>query len=163
MSVWLAKRGVVPVQCKVTKTEKSGFVFVSLHGYPWSDEKSFSALIYKPSEPMMVADINQLIANFDDTTGQSIGGSLRWGSGSGPRRRTDGNGIDLADVVDNRVEATQVSGAFYDNWTHVRLAWGELAVKVVKLDGLTAGTYRVYIDVNGDGTVEPGYGQFSLK
>ena len=39
-SVWSKKRGVIPVQFKVTETDKSSYLFESLNGFPWPDERS---------------------------------------------------------------------------------------------------------------------------
>jgi hypothetical protein len=262
-SVWPAKRGVVPVQFKVDKTEKSGFVFESVCSDTATDTDA-SFVGYTPpasTPPMKVKDIRQLIASFDYTTGQSIGGSLRWSIRVSPTQSIwvyygdapnwtgeGGSGVNLWDATDNRFDTSQLApGTQYNTKANVLAQWGELDVmrislvvdscwaqdqildldsasvngdtftfpepadasyqsneapakiKVVKLDntpdgqnvtellssaqgdtsgwfrqidgkymynlkldGLTAGTYRVYIDVNSDNTTE-GYGQFNLK
>lgn len=84
-------------------------------------------------------DIDQLVANVEWLQGQSIGGSPRWSirvsespsqsiqvyygdthswTGSG------GDGADLADALDDRVDTSQLGGTFYDTWEHAKSMWG---------------------------------------
>jgi hypothetical protein len=106
-SSWPAKRGVIPVQFKLTKTdvtekrtkswteERSGtqleqrknVVTTTSTTYDPSfeslvndgdDTNDFSALTYTPSEPMKVKDIDELVADYDWGQGGTHTGSLRW-------------------------------------------------------------------------------------
>lgn len=87
-SVFGAKRGVIPVQFDVlsgtaTPHTIGPVVFESINGgndptTASSGPYAWSGLYFTPSTAMTFADVTSLVANYDFTTGDCHGGSLRW-------------------------------------------------------------------------------------
>jgi hypothetical protein len=138
-STWPAKRGVLPVQFKLsasptTETATTTTTTTAVTKVPsfesiGSDSDSsndWSALTHVPSGGTKVADIANLSAVFAYTNGASIGGSLRWqintpaGSihvyyGDSPNwTGTGGSGANLIVAGDNRFDPP--GGVAYSTW-----------------------------------------------
>jgi hypothetical protein len=171
-SVWPAKRGVIPVQFKVTDapvtttstttdtTTTTHCAFESLNGA--QDHTAYSVLAFTPSAPMKVGDITNLTANFAWQTGQNHSGGFRWqvGTPSGNimvdygdaatslQSGTDGSGVNMTTLTDGRVETSEVDpghAPFYDTWANVKSQFADLSVNnvVLVLDGGWGGTQVV--------------------
>jgi len=139
-SVWSAKRGVIPVQFKLSDTRTFRFESL-LSGYcspqpcytPVNDTASSDAS-YVPASPITVAGLTSLVANYTWTAGIDHGGSLRWSIetpagnihvyfGDSPNftseSGTNGSGVNLLSLTDARVDTSQFTGGtFYDTWAH---------------------------------------------
>jgi hypothetical protein len=132
-SVWSKKRGVIPVQFKVTETDKSSFRFESLTG-DGADDNDYSNVVWTPpTTTMKVSELTSLVANYSWIQGNVHLGSLRWSIntptgnvhvyyGPYPNFGNDGiyggpgSGANLLDQTDLRFDTTQVGGTFYDDY-----------------------------------------------
>jgi hypothetical protein len=161
-SVWPAKRGVIPVQFKVTDTPATTTstttdtvttehcAFESLAGKAWPDHESYSVLSFVPSAPMTVGDITNMTANFTWLTGENHGGGLRWQVGTPAgnimvdygnaanslQGGTDGSGENMTMSPDGRVESGQLDpghAPMYDTWANVKAQFAGRAVNNVAL------------------------------
>jgi hypothetical protein len=167
-SVWPAKRGVIPVQFKVTDTlvtttstttdttSTEHGAFESINGA--ADHTGWSYLGFVPSAPLTVGQITNLSADFTWQTGDNHGGGLRWAlntpsgqievyygdASNSLQGSTDGSGANLLATGENRVEASQLGKPLplYDTWANVKSLYGNLQVTSVALlvDGGWGGT-----------------------
>jgi hypothetical protein len=143
-SVWPAKRGVIPVQFKVTETKQSSAQFASLSaGLP------YSVASWHAPAGLTVNQLSSLVANYGAySQGGHGGGSLRWeiatprGNvfvyfGDAPNFTSEsadtGSGANLLARDDNRVDLSQVGGTFYDNRQHMARLVGDEPVLGVSL------------------------------
>jgi hypothetical protein len=161
-SVWPAKRGVIPVQFKLTKadtTEQRTVTtttvdtlldpsFKSIGSNPETVD-DYSALAYKPpAGSLKVKDITNLVANYSWLQGANHKGSLRWSIrvsptqsifvyyGAAPQFDDNGglgSGDNLAAAADLRVDTSQLDGVFYNGWANAKAAYGEQYVTSVSL------------------------------
>jgi hypothetical protein len=161
-SVWPAKRGVIPVQFKLTKadtTEQRTVTtttvdtlldpsFKSIGSNPETVD-DYSALAYKPpAGSLKVKDITNLMANYSWLQGANHKGSLRWSIrvsptqsifvyyGAAPQFDDNGglgSGDNLAAAADLRVDTSQLDGVFYNSWANAKAAYGEQYVTSVSL------------------------------
>jgi hypothetical protein len=174
-SVWPAKRGVIPVQFKLTDT--SSYKFESLLAAQTtgtSASGAYSALSFTPSDGTTVSGLNDLTATYAFTTGTNHGGSLRWSINTSAgtvfvyygdypsytNNTLSGQNI-LGDPTYLRVDTSQVGGTFYDTWTHALTLVGSLPVNYVALvlDSGWGGDQIVNLtsaSVNGNGFTFPG-------
>lgn len=179
-SVWPAKRGVVPVQFKVTQatrtTKTTSYTFESLEGFPWPDQRSYSDVAFTPDSAMTVADLGSLSAKYTFTVGDNHGGSLRWSIGTalgtiyvyyGDEPNFTGNPVQsgvnmIADPTDVRVDTSHLAsgGQFYDTWAHAVELAGSADVSYVALvvDSGWGGDQVLTVssvEVNGNVNVSP--------
>src|SRR5262249_43285063 len=127
-SVFKAARGVIPVKFSLL-TGNGPVMFHSIGG-------TYSFLSFTPSSPLTVSNILTLKADYAFTTGDCIGGSLRW------QIRTDPNhalfvyygkppnwspctgadsqsGVNMTSLPDLRYDTSQYAGgSFYDTYAH---------------------------------------------
>lgn len=171
-SVWPAKRGVIPVQFKVTETDKSGFRFESLVGAadPNNDpDNDYSNVVWTPPSTMKVSQLTSLVANYSWLQGNVHFGSLRWSIntpagnvhvyyGPYPNFGNDGmyggpgSGDNLLNQTDLRFDTSQVGGTFYDTREGMLALVGDNQVNWVGLI-LDSGDQRLNLSsasVNGD-------------
>jgi hypothetical protein len=157
-STWPAKRGVIPVQFKlseqtrttsvtqVTKTVKTekGPSFQSRCQTEDDPVDNYSYVSFYPESSMTIADITSLKADYEWLVGSNHGGgSLRWmihtaaGSievpyGEIPNYLTDPDpgqsGVNLITLGDNRFNTTALGGPYYNSWANVLNGWGGLSV-----------------------------------
>ena len=162
-SIWPAKRGVIPVQFKVTDTPTTTTstttdtvttehcAFQSLaDGSGHDGHDGYSYLGFVPSAPMTVNDITNLSANFTWLSGENHGGGLRfvlntpngqiqvyYGDASNSLQGgTDGSGANMIATGENRVEvAPQFNkpGPLYDTWANVKALYRSLPVNDLAL------------------------------
>jgi hypothetical protein len=131
-SVFSKKRGVIPVQFKVTETKKSSFTFESIGSDgPNTPDNDYSNVVWTPPStptPMTVADLNSLVANFTWPVGHSShGGSLRWSIGTPVGQvhvyygdthswtGTSGSGVNLLAATDDRFDTSGIAGGTFYN------------------------------------------------
>src|SRR5262245_55496818 len=157
-SVWPAKRGVIPMQFKVTDTpvtttsvtttttKTTTVAYESLAGA--SDHTSWSVLMFKPTGPLTVSDITNLTAHFTCLQGHNQGGGFRWVLGtpngqiwvhygdvsSSLQTGTAGDGVNMLTTGEARVEASQLGHSpMYDTWANIKAEFGGLPVSYVQL------------------------------
>jgi hypothetical protein len=172
-SVWSKKRGVIPVQFKVTETDKSSFRFESLVGAadpnndPYND---YSNVVWTPpTTTMKVSELTSLVANYSWVQGNVHAGSLRWSIntpagnvhvyyGPAPQFGNDGiyggpgSGVNLLDQTDLRFDLSQVGGPWYGSKQDMLTLVGDQPVNWVGLI-LDSGDQRLNLtsaSVNGD-------------
>jgi hypothetical protein len=169
-STWPAKRGVLPVQFKLTKSDKVEQTldtvtktttvktprFESVCG---PDDTAYSVIGKYAQIPTgtTVADITKLQAGFNFMAGASAKGSLRWDIGTdlgdihvyygdGPNWTGDGGtDVNLMDATDNRFDDGNTSvpgGTFYNTKAQILAKVGDAKVNNVSLvvDSCWAGT-----------------------
>lgn len=139
------RRGVIPVQFDLTSATKTttsttvGPVVFQSIGSNSDTSDDYSYLSFVPTQPMLFADLNSLSADYAFTTGNCVGGSLRWQialdrTGDGV---SDGNafvyfgdvpnftdckgaasntGENLIGSSDARFDLTQLGGPFYGTY-----------------------------------------------
>jgi hypothetical protein len=172
-STWPAKRGVIPVQfklseqtkttsvTKVTKTVKTEKApsFQSRCQTEDDPVDNYSYVSFYPASSMTIAGITSLKADYEWLVGSNHGGgSLRWmihttaGSievpyGEIPNYLTDPgqSGVNLITLGDNRFNTTALGGPYYNSWTNVLNGWGDLEVHHFDLivDGCWTGADQV--------------------
>lgn len=143
------RRGVIPIQFDlesatrtvVTETTTTGPVVFESIGSDTSTDNDYSFLRFTPDTRMRFADLNQLVAHYDFTTGNCVAGSLRWqvriDVGNDGVEANDGNlfvyfgdapafndcdgaasnsGQNLIGNSDARFDLTQLGGPFYGTY-----------------------------------------------
>ena len=136
------RRGVIPVQfdlesaTKTTTTATIGPVVFASIGSDTDTSNDYSFLKFVPTTPMLFADLNNLTAEYNFTTGNCAGGALRWsvkldvnGDGFGDGNVnvyfgtapafTDCSGNSGQNVIgssDARFDSTQLGGPFYGTY-----------------------------------------------
>lgn len=142
-----ATRGVIPV--KFALAQGTGpFVFQSIDS-DTDTANDYSWLGYTPSSGTTLADITNLSAVYDFTTGDCHGGSLRWqidtalGNlhvyyGEEPNTTDcttlNQSGVNMVSLNDLRFDTSQFAGGtFYDTWAHALAAYGTASVSWVAL------------------------------
>jgi hypothetical protein len=175
-SVWPAKRGVIPVQLKVTETDKSGFRFESVYSDAATDN-DYSNVVWTPPANTTVSELNSLVANYSWLEGSyHHGGSLRWTInvqtingprnidvyyGLSPQFGSDGavggpgSGDNLLAQTDLRFETTSLGGPYYNDYQGMVTLAGPLHVNWVGLivDSGWGGDQKLNLasaSVNGD-------------
>jgi hypothetical protein len=136
-STWPAKRGVLPVQFKLTKSTSSEVTFESIYSDA-DPSNDYSSLTYSPSG-LTIENLTVLKAHYSWLQGTPHGGSLRWtvntdlGNlhvyyGNNPNfvdeSLATGSGVNLLDapaVNDLRFDTSGIAGGtFYDSWNHAK-------------------------------------------
>lgn len=175
-SVWSKKRGVIPVQFKVTETDSTSFRFESLVGAadPNNDPgNDYSNVVWTPPSTIKVSQLTSLVANYSWLQGNVHAGSLRWSinvqTASGPRNvhvyygpypnfgndgiyGGPGSGDNLLDQTDLRFDLSQVGGPWYGDKQDMLTLVGDQPVNWVGLI-LDSGDQRLNLtsaSVNGD-------------
>lgn len=176
------KRGVIPVQFDLESATRTVVTTTTTTGPArfesiLSDVESsndYSFLSFTPSSGPMLADVNELVANYDFTDGNCGGGSLRWSLAVD----TDGNGTangsiwiyfgdmpnfidcdagasqsgdNLVGNADARFDASQLGGPTYGTYADMLALYGNDAVLRASLvldSGWTASGDQV-VDLSG--------------
>lgn len=166
-TVFAAKKGVIPVRFEldssvrtvVTETTITGDVRFESIGSDVDTANDFAALSFVPGTPLSFADLDRLVADYAFTTGNCVGGSLRWSVrvdvGGDQDPANDGNvfvyfgtapsftdcsaaasmtGQNLVGNSDARFDLTQVGGPFYGTYADALALVGTLAVTRTSLD-----------------------------
>jgi hypothetical protein len=144
-STWPAKRGVIPVQFKLTKSSETVTTYDPSFQSVCSGS-GWSYLGYVPPAGTTVNSITSLAADFTWVEGQSIGGSLRWQIDTpngnlfiyyGEQANwtgTGGSGVDLWNEPGLRFDTGQFpGGTFYDSKEHMLDLIGDFSVKSAAL------------------------------
>ncbi len=177
------RRGVIPVQfdlesaIRTTTTTTVGPVVFESITSDVGTANDYSFLNFVPATPMLFADLNNLNANYNFTTGNCAGGSLRWSVELDTSGDTvaDGNlavyfgtppsfgdctggasnsGQNLIGSSDARFDLTQLHGPYYGTYADALALVGGAKVLSTSLvlDGGWAGDQRVTLSgANADG------------
>ncbi len=182
-STWPAKRGVIPVQFKLTAsptteqrtvttttttiTKVPSFKSIGSDAVGYND---WSALTHVPPAKTKVSDIHDLTANYTWVTGNHHGGSLRWvintpggpiwvHFGQYPNFGNDGNvggpgmGANMIAQTDARFDASSRGGPVYATWADILNLYGNDTVDSIALT-IDGGWKKDVPGSNGNGDQE---------
>ena len=174
------RRGVIPVQFELaTKVDDGVLESILSDADPGND---FGFLSFQPSQPLSFYELDRLVAAYEFTLGDCVGGSLRWSvgvdtTGDGIRdgsvfiyyggmasftectSANDGSGLNMIGTSEARYDLGQFGGPFYGTYAEALGVLGTDAVTRASLvlDSGWATTAGQRVIVTSAGVDDEGY------